>query len=321
MKLGIVVLNWNGKDVTPRCLDSIFHSSSAPDAVVVVDNASADGSVELIRTRYPQVVLFENDRNLGFAEGCNIGIRHLLDRDFDLVLLLNNDAEVDPGCLHALKQAAESYPAAAYTATIYEHGNRRKVWYGGGTISRLTLEARHIIQPADDSTSPRPTEFITGCCLMFRSEALERIGLLDTNFFAYYEDLDWCLRAKALGSRLLYVPNAAVYHEVSHSFRRTGSNKDLASRFSWAQKRPVVLYLTYRNRLLLARKQARSFTHFLFLAFRCLMRATLHAGILFAIGQRQRANAAASGALDGLRRMPSPPRIERYLQSPATKAT
>lgn len=314
MKLGIVVLNWNGKDVTPRCLDSIYRSSTPPDAIVVVDNASRDSSAELIREQFPQVVLIENDCNLGFAEGCNTGIRYLLERDFDLVLLLNNDAEVDPGCLHELKRAAESYPAAAYTATIYEHGKGEKVWYSGGTISRLTLEARHEAQPADSSGSPRPTEFITGCCLLFRSEALRKIGLLDTTFFAYYEDVDWCLRAKASGSRLLYVPGAIVHHEVSHSFRKAGSTKDGISRFSWAQKRPVVLYLTYRNRLLLARKHANGNLHLLFLMLRCFVRAILLSGGLALVGQSERARAVLNGIRDGFQRVPKPVQLARYLE-------
>ena len=313
MRLGIVVLNWNGKDVTPRCLDSIYRSTYLPDTVVVVDNASSDGSKDVIRKRFPQVVLIENDSNLGFAEGCNIGIRHLLERGFDLVLILNNDAEVDSECLHELGQAAESYPAAAYAATIYEHGNRGKIWYGGGTISRLTLEARHETRLADGSGLPRPTEFITGCCLLFRSEALKQIGLLDSSFFAYYEDVDWCLRAKAAGSLLLYVPRASVYHEVSHSFRRVGSNEDGSSRFSWAQNRPVVLHLAYRNRILLARKHSKGIIHFLFLLFRCVGRAITHAGLLLLIGQTRRGRAVINGVRNGLRKDPMPPRIQSYL--------
>jgi len=313
MRLGIVVLNWNGKDVTPRCLDSVYRSTFLPDAIVVVDNASSDGSKDVIRKRFPQVVLIENDSNLGFAEGCNIGIRHLLERGFDLVLILNNDAEVDSGCLHELGQAAVSYPAAAYGATIYEHGNRSKIWYGGGTISRLTLEARHEARPADGFGSPRPTEFITGCCLLFRSEALKQIGLLDSSFFAYYEDVDWCLRAKAAGSLLLYVPRASAYHEVSHSFRRVGSNKDGSSRFSWARNRPVVLHLAYRNRILLARKHSRGIIHLLFLLIRCVARAVTHAGLLLLIGQTERGQAVVSGVRDGFSKDSTLPRIHSYL--------
>jgi GT2 family glycosyltransferase len=315
MKLGIVVLNWNGKDVTPRCLDSIYRSYTPPDATIVVDNASSDGSAHSVREQFPQVVLVENDRNLGFAEGCNIGIQHLLKLDFDLVLLLNNDAEVDPGCLDELKRAAAAWPAAAYAATIYEHGDRGTIWYSGGTINRLILEARHEIQPPDISGSPRLTDFITGCCILFRSDALRQIGLLDTTFFAYYEDVDWCLRARASGNRLLYVPKASVYHEISHSFSRAGVNSNGGtSRFYWAQKRPVVLYLTYRNRLLLANKHAGGW-HRLYLVIRCLTRAIAHAGMLCVIGQWARAKAVFLGCQSGLNGSSALTTIERLIDA------
>ena len=300
MKFGIVVLNWNGKVITPRCLNSIYRGSNIPDATVVVDNASCDGSPQVIRDQFPQVVLIENDSNLGFAEGCNIGIRYLLQREFDLILLLNNDAEVDTGCLYELESAAQSYPAAAYAATIYEQVDRAKIWYSGGHINRLTLEGRHEIRLFENSENPRPTEFITGCCMLFRSEALRKIGLLDETFFAYYEDLDWCLRATATGERLLYVPKATIYHDISHSFRRAGSDRDGFSRFVWAQKRPLVLYLTYRNRALIARKHAVGRGHYVLLVLKHVIKAGLHAGLLLLIGQQQRAGATMKGLYDGL---------------------
>ena len=313
MKLGIVVLNWNGNDVTPRCLDSIFSSSRLPDAVVVVDNASIDGSADLIRARYPQVVLMANERNQGFAAGCNLGIQFLLDLNFDFVLLLNNDAEVDPECLLELTKAAVAYPAAAYAPVIFQHDLPTKVWFSGGTIDRLTLEARHETRQPVSADLPYSTEFITGCCLMLRTEALKQIGLLDTQFFAYYEDVDWSLRANALGYHLVCVPNATARHEVSHSFRRAGTSQDRTSRFSWAQLRPVVLYLTYRNRLLLARKHARNGMHLLFLFGRCLMRGSAHAGLLCLIGQTARARAVAHGLRDGLRKPTRIPSVHYYL--------
>jgi GT2 family glycosyltransferase len=313
MKLGIVVLNWNGYDITPRCLDSIFGNSSLPDAVVVVDNASTDGSADLIRARYPQVVLIGNDRNLGFAAGCNLGIQYLLDRNFDFVLLLNNDAEVDPECLLELTKAAGAYPAAAYAPIIFQHDRPEEVWFSGGTIDPLTLEARHETRQPANAELPYSTGFLTGCCLLLRTDALMRIGLLDTRFFAYYEDVDWCLQAKALGYDLVCVPKATARHEVSHSFRRAGADRDGVSRFSWAQLRSVVLYLTYRNRLLLGRKHARNGLHLLFLMGRCLMRGSVHAGLLCLIGQTERAGAVVHGMSEGMFRAANPPQIHRYL--------
>jgi GT2 family glycosyltransferase len=317
MKLGVVVLNWNGMDVTPRCLESILRSSSSPDQIVVVDNASTDGSADLIRGRYPQVVLIVNDSNLGFAEGNNVGIRYLLERAFDLILLLNNDAVVDPDCFCQLKRAADAHAAAAYGATIYDLAAPGTVWFGGGTVNRLTLDARHEAS-VDGASGPRSTDFITGCCLMFRSEALKKIGLLDANFFAYYEDVDWCLRAGAAGEHLMQVPGAIVGHEVSHSFRSAGPPPLFELPFSWAQSRPIVLYLAYRNRLILARKHAHGRLHLGFLMMRRLARAALHVGMLILLGRGRQLKAVVEGSYDGLRRPSQPARVQRYL--PAARA-
>ena len=144
MKLGIVVLNWNGLEVTPRCLESLYRSTHIPDEIVVVDNASRDGSPDLIRASFPNATIILNQHNLGFSGGCNVGIRHLLERNFDLILLLNNDAEVSPDCLEKLVDAASIMDAAAYTGTIYENADRSRVWYGGSTLNALTLVAKHV---------------------------------------------------------------------------------------------------------------------------------------------------------------------------------
>lgn len=315
MKLGIVVLNWNGKDVTPRCLDSIYRSSTPPDTIVVVDNASGDRSADLIHEQFPQVVLIENDCNLGFAEGCNVGIRYLLERQFDLILLLNNDAVVDSACICELKRAADSHPAAAaYAATIYELSDPGKIWFGGGTISQLTLNARHDTQALDKTRVPRPTQFITGCCLLMRSDAVRKIGLLDSNFFAYFEDVDWCLRALAAGDQLIYVPDAKVYHDVSFSFRKAGAGVEPALHLWWARKRPLVLHLTYRNRLILARKHARGRAHLGVLTAYCAVRAVLHIVLLSLAGRSKAARAVLGGFRDGLVAVPTPFNPERYIR-------
>jgi GT2 family glycosyltransferase len=313
MKLGVVVLNWNGKDVTPRCLESIARSACPPDQIVVVDNASADGSADLVRAAFPQVTLVVNDSNLGFAEGNNVGIRLLLERACDLVLLLNNDAVLDAQALCELKRAAEARPAAAYGAAIYELAAPGALWYGGGSINRLTLDARHETSPGHAKGPPRETDFVTGCCLMFRSDALRRIGLLDKDFFAYYEDIDWSLRARAAGERLLYVPGAIVHHDVSHTFRRAGAGDDKEAQYSWAQSRPLVLYLAYRNRLLLARKHAANTLHIAFLVTRRLARAALHAAMLVLSGRNAQARAVLKGSVDALQRPSEPARVEPYI--------
>jgi len=316
MKLGVVILNWNGKDVTPRCLDSLYLGTHPPDLVVVVDNASADGSAELVHKQFPQAELIRNDSNLGFAEGCNVGMRVLLERGFELILLLNNDAVVDPECLGALKGAADRCPAAAYGATIYEMAKPGRIWYAGGTISRLTLDARHDLEPPSPGENPRSTGFITGCCVMIRADALRQLGLLEKAFFAYYEDVDWCLRARAAGEVLLYVPDAIVRHEVSHSFRKSGGEQKGYPFYRWMQSSPLTLYLAYRNRLLLVRIHVRGRLHLAFLVVRRLARGALHCAMLISFGRRRQARAVVDGTLDGLLQSPRPARLARYLAFP-----
>lgn len=318
MKLGVVVLNWNGKDVTLRCLESITRSACPPDQIVVVDNASTDGSAASVRGAFPQVTVIVNDSNLGFAEGNNVGIRFLLERAFDLILLLNNDTLLDPQALCELKRAAQAQPSAAYGAAIYELAAPGALWYGGGSISRLTLDARHETAPERTRGAPRPTDFVTGCCLMFSAEALRSIGLLDRDFFAYYEDVDWSLRARAAGGQLLYVPGAIVHHDVSHTFRRAGAGYDKETQYSWAQSRPLVLYLAYRNRLLLARRHAAGTLQRAFLIAWRIARALLHVAMLVLSGRSAQARAVIEGTKDGLRRHIQQARIERYLDPVAS---
>ncbi len=251
--------------------------------------------------------------NLGFSGGCNIGIRYLLEKDYDLILLLNNDAEVAPDCLEKLTDAATLTDAAAYTGTIYESAAPSRIWYSGGTLNLLTLDARHAIKAPLPNELPRPTEFISGCCLLMTAGALREIGLLDEKFFAYYEDLDWCLRAKHARRKLVYVPQANIYHNVSHSFKRAGSTNDRPTGSRWTQKRPIVLYLSYRNRAILSKKHASGSIHLAFLLARLTMRAAAHLVMLLLAQQGQRARAVLHGIGGGILGQPGTPEIDRYL--------
>jgi len=258
--------------------------------------------------------MLQNDTNLGFAAGCNVGMQYLLQKTFDLVLLLNNDTEIAPDCLEVLLEAAERHPAAAYGATIYEKAGR--LWYGGGVLNPCTLEARHETNLI--SKKPHSTDFVTGCCIMIRVEALHKLGILDERFFAYYEDLDWCLRARAAGERLIYAPGAKLHHDVSHSFRRVGMRPGKSSPFAWAQSRPLVMYLSYRNRLLIAEKHASGTSHRCFLTCRIAMRGIVHAILLFSIGEWVRGRAILKGLVHGF--TSAGPNIDQYIGSAISSA-
>lgn len=239
-KVIIIVLNWNGLGYTLDCLASLQHLDYPDYEVVVVDNGSTDGSVGAIRQGFPDVTLIENGENLGFTGGNNVGLRHALRRNADYVLLLNNDTEVAPDFLQHMVEAAEADPSIGIAGpTIYYHERPDLTWSAGGKIDRprgqtqmIGLDKRDIGQYG---TSPREVDFVTGCALLVRGSVLEQVGLLDEKFFAYYEEVEWCVRAHRAGYRIVNVPRAKVWHKISPQARSDS---------------PFVHYLMTRNRLL-----------------------------------------------------------------------
>jgi GT2 family glycosyltransferase len=149
--------------------------------------------------------------------------------------------------------------AAASGKILYE-GTTNLIWYAGSKINYRTLKSSHIgEQQTDEGQFDEPTDvpFLSGCCMFFRENTLNKVGIFDNNFFAYSEDFDWCLRAGFLGLRLRYVPQAKLYHKVSATFKKTTTTDNGGT------SSPLAIYLTTRNRMYIIRKHAKSFFQFL----------------------------------------------------------
>jgi len=211
----VVVLNWNGWRETIDCLSSL-ESLDYPDyQVIVVDNGSTDNSAAEICKAHPQITLLETGRNLGFAGGNNVGIRYALEQGADYVWLLNNDTKADPHALTAMVEVAESDPRiGAVGSVLYymDEPERVQAW-GGGWVSLWWGISRHF-------TMPVPAErihYITGASLLIRRRALEEVGLLDEDFFMYWEDADFSLRLRKAGWRLAVTSGVRVWHKESAS--------------------------------------------------------------------------------------------------------
>ncbi|MBI1798706.1 MAG: glycosyltransferase family 2 protein [Candidatus Eisenbacteria bacterium] len=223
-RLSVIVLNWNGLADTRALLDTLA-LSRAPAAwdvqILVVDNGSADGSAETLRAAYPQVEVLALPENLRFAGGNNAGLRRALDQGADAMLLLNNDTEADPGMIEHLVLALEQDPGAGAAAPlIYFAAPSSRIWYAGGRLWPALGHASHRGLRTRDRAQYRAVEatgYLTGCCLLAWREVWEKVGLLDERYFIYAEDADWCLRARAAGYRLLFVPTARLWHKVSAS--------------------------------------------------------------------------------------------------------
>lgn len=230
--VSIIVLNWDQPDLTLACLDTLAGIDYAPFEIIVVDNGSSDGSPAIIRDRYPDVRLIENGINLGFSEGNNIGIRDALSRRADYILLLNNDTVVDPGFLKALIQVAESdSQIGVVTPKIYYFNNPTKIWCAGAQIDWETgetyrLRAEEKDNSESDNEFPQDVKFVSGCAMCIKRSVIEKVGFLDPRYFAYYEEVDWCVRITRKNYRCVYVPKSKIWHIVSASI---GVDSPLAS--------------------------------------------------------------------------------------------
>jgi GT2 family glycosyltransferase len=220
----VLVLSWNGAELTLDTLRSLA-ACRVPESwrlhTLVVDNASSDGSPARVREAFPDVELLALAENRRFAGGNNAGITRALAAGADAVMLLNNDVVADPKLIEKLLAALAEQPAAGAVAPlIYFAPPSDRIWYGGGRCQPWLAHSSHRgIRERDHGQyrSIEDTGYLTGCCLLATAEAWKTVGLLDERYFIYAEDADWCLRARAAGYRLLFVPTARLWHRVSAS--------------------------------------------------------------------------------------------------------
>ncbi len=221
--VAVIIPNWNRPGDTITCLRSLAAGSYMGWHAIVVDNASTDDSVAAIGAAFPAAEILVNEKNLGFAGGVNAGIARARAEGFPYLLLLNNDTELGPDAVGALLAAAESDPRVGILSPLIYYADGGRIWFAGGYrrrwlpgISLPWYRRRHSFPP-----HPFSVDYVTGCAMLVRTEAVDRIGALDTEYFMYWEDLDLCERARRAGWRILLVPTATVNHCVSAS---TGEN-------------------------------------------------------------------------------------------------
>jgi GT2 family glycosyltransferase len=219
MRIVAVVLSWNGREDTLAALESLRGIET-----VVVDNGSTDGSAAAVADRFREVELIRAGVNLGFAGGNNVGIRRALDGGAEWVLLLNNDAVVEPGLVDALAEAAAVRPDAGVLACKVLHADSDRLWYAGAGFNPYTGRSRHRGFRAPDAPGAlEDTGRATGAAMAVSHAAIAAVGLLDEELFLYAEDLEWSLRIRAAGFAVVYVPNARVRHRVSSAAGGAGS--------------------------------------------------------------------------------------------------
>lgn len=215
-----VVLSWNGRDDTLACLDSLAGMDWPCHSAIVVDNGSHDGTPAAVRGAHPEATVIETGRNLGFAEGNNVGLRAAVEAGADYVLLLNNDTVVAPDLLRELVAEAERRPsAAAVCPLIYYLDPPDRIWYAGARFDpRRGHNGRHTGYGERDVGQYNRVREIgrgTGAAMLVRREVIEEVGLLDGELFLQVEDVEWSLRMRRFGWRIFFVPSGKVWHRVS----------------------------------------------------------------------------------------------------------
>lgn len=269
--LSVIIVNWNTRDLLARCLESVLApqraggpgrrleasggTAEAPPCqgeagcgdggahppvsgrqswleVLVVDNGSSDGSVEMVRDRFPQVRLIANGENLGFTRANNQALAIARGR---YLMLLNSDTEVLPGALEAMVAAMDSHPEVGVLGPqllnsdgTIQSSRRRFPTLATAFVESTVLQRffphhpllrRYYVLDRPDSIS-QEVDWVVGACLVARREVLEQVGGLDESFFMYSEELDWCRRIRAAGWKVLYLPEAKVVHHEGKSSER-----------------------------------------------------------------------------------------------------
>ena len=266
-KVSIIILNWNGLEDTIECLESLKRITYPNYEVIVVDNGSRGNDAQVLQERFGDYIhLIQNDKNYGFAGGANIGIRRALNNSHpDYFLLLNNDTVADPEFLTEMIKVAEAEPAIGVAgAGIYyynhpdeiQHFIRGKIdLWRGQAIPLLSIVAEKIKKresAKEQCDQVEEVAQVTGCCFLIKEQVLRSIGLLDEGYFCYWEETDYCLRAKRAGYKIVYIPKAKVWHKGGQSGKKI---------------RGLSRYYTTRNRFKFMKKHATKWQYRCFLIY------------------------------------------------------
>ena len=216
-----VVVNWNLPEETITCIHSLLEAGLDERDIILVDNGSTDDSVNRFRNCFNEVVLLPLDRNLGFAGGSNQGIKVALEQNAEWVFLVNNDIVISQRALVNLFDTVFSFPSfEIWTPVIFYYHHPHLIWSAGDQLITGTLFTRPLFTTRKLPRKVPPAievDFATGCSLLVHSEVFTRIGLFDSSFFMYGEDVEFCWRARQCGYRIACATRAFVWHKVSQS--------------------------------------------------------------------------------------------------------
>jgi GT2 family glycosyltransferase len=238
----IIVLNYNNWEDTVECVNSLHKNGINYSNILIVENCSSNDSYNKLQSASPSVKIIKTERNLGFAGGNNIGIKYALHNNFEYAILLNNDtlinsAETIPNLINEMDNKNET---SLGSGRIFCYPQQEVIWYDGGKLIGWRATAIHYNYRLKKSevrlkNNLQQIDFISGCFMCIRMRDFPKLGYLDEKFFMYLEDIEYCYRAKGNKLKLLYIPEAVIYHKAKGEEKNT----------------PRLVYYSIRNRRLL----------------------------------------------------------------------
>lgn len=234
VRLSVIIVNWNTVELLRACLRSLQQFPPADThEIIVVDNASSDGSPDMVRSEFPAVRLLALDANLGFSRGNNAGIDVAAG---EYIFLLNSDTEVRANALQRMMDYMDAHPDVAATGaklvspdgSIQEScrafpSHRTALFNRKSLLTRLFPQNRYSRQyllTDEQRLQTREVDWVMGAALMTRRSVIDKVGALDPDFFMYAEDVDWCYRMHKAGGKIVYLPDAAIMHHYEKSARK-----------------------------------------------------------------------------------------------------
>lgn len=245
--VAVILVNWNGYAFTSQCLKSLEAVHYSNFNTIVVDNGSTDHSLSRLEVEFPQPIYLKSPENLGFAEGNNQGIRYAMEKEYEYILLLNNDTEVEHDFLSQLVDYMVQHPdkkiGVVQPLIMYNH-DRKVIWSAGGKFQKASGNSQTLMggktEAGCDLSYAYPIDWVTGCCMLLTARCIRESGLLNASYFAYFEDVDWSLRIRSRGYSLYLIPKAKIYHHAGASSKKSHAEGTL---------HPIVFYYTSRNQL------------------------------------------------------------------------
>jgi len=217
----IIIINYNGYNDTIECLNSIKDSNTKDYEIVLIDNNSTDNSVQVLQewvdSSHQNIKFIKSLKNGGFSYGNNLGINYALSQNSDNIILLNNDTIIDKDAINNLVNSPLNDNLTILGGVSYYHDKPDTIWFDGGIIDTYKAKSYHLNRGKKSPSKIDNISFITFCYVLIPPKVIQKVGLMNEEYFMYVEDMEYCYRATQNGIKLNIVPNSKIWHKVGAS--------------------------------------------------------------------------------------------------------